>query len=239
LKKERNIFCSPKTPNKILSQKDEKLLLAEDDENINLSFRITTADGYYVLTDVASGKVLDGTDGKLTLADSVGGYAQQWKIVSSNTSDGYYYFYPRSNENKAITNYSASPTSNGIVGLNEAEKLPACQFAFCFDSEKHDYQPISDESDGSYQKWIEAKGYKQVETETTTCDKIKSNDSPLRIYNVKGGITIHSDISQAISLTDVQGKVLHHFSLRGGDTETISLEAGVYIVNGRKIIVEP
>lgn len=228
-----------KNANKILSLKDEKLLLAEDDENINLSFKITTADGYYVLTDLASGKVLDGTDGKLTLADSVGGYAQQWKIVSSNTSDGYYYFYPRSNENKAITNYSASPTSNGIVGLNNAEKLPACQFAFCFDSEKHDYQPISDESDGSYQKWIEAKGYKQVETETTTCDKIKSNDSPLRIYNVKGGITIHSDISQAISLTDVQGKVLHHFSLRGGNTETISLEAGVYIVNGRKFIVEP
>ena len=117
--------------------------------------------------------------------------------------------------------------------------MPACQFAFCFDSEKHDYQPISDESDGSYQKWIESKGYKQVETETTICDKIKSNDSPLRIYNVKGGITIHSDISQAISLTDVQGKVLHHFSLRGGNSETISLEAGVYIVNGRKIIVEP
>lgn len=228
-----------KNANKILSQKDEKLLLAEDDENINLTFRITATDGYYVLTDLASGKVLDGTDERLTLEDSVGSYEQQWKIVSSNTSDGYYYFYPRSNENKAITNYSASPTSNGIVGLNEAEKLPACQFAFCFDSEKHDYQPISDESDGSYQKWIESKGYKQVETGTTTCDKIKSNDSPLRIYNVKGGITIYSDISQAISLTDVQGKVLHHFSLRGGNTETIGLEAGVYIVNGRKVIVEP
>lgn len=228
-----------KNANKILSLKDEKLLLAEDDENINLTFRITAADGYYVLTDIASGKVLDGTDGKLTLADSVGGYAQQWKIVSSNTSDGYYYFYPRSNGNEAITNYSASPTSNGIVGLNKAEELPACQFAFCFDSKKHKYQAISDESDGNYQKWIEAKGYKQVETETTTCDKIKSNDSTLRIYNIEDGITIHSDISQTICLTDVQGRVLHHFSLRGGCAEAISLETGVYIVNGRKIIVKP
>ena len=185
------------------------------------------------------GAVITGPKNKKIYCLTVIGEIEGHTYSPPDTSDGYYYFYPRSNENKAITNYSASPTSNGIVGLNEAEKLPACQFAFCFDSEKHDYQPISDESDGSYQKWIESKGYKQVETGTTTYDKIKSNDSPLRIYNVKGGITIYSDISQAISLTDVQGKVLHHFSLRGGNTETIGLEAGVYIVNGRKIIVEP
>lgn len=228
-----------KNANKILSCKDEKLLLAQDDDDLNITFCVSKHEGYYILTDENSRKVLDATGGTLTLADSTGNHEQQWKIVSSNTHDGYYYFYPRSNEQEAITNYSASPTSNGIVGINKAEKLPACQFAFCFDSEKHNYQPISDESDGSYQKWIESKGYESITTDIKQIFGEKPvYNSHLKIRCIEGGVIVQSDITQPIHVIDLLGKSKHFSTLLKGEEITIRLKGGIYIINNQKVIVE-
>ncbi|HOI27904.1 MAG TPA: hypothetical protein PKZ15_10730, partial [Paludibacteraceae bacterium] len=88
------------------------------------------------------------------MTDSTGSAEQQWKIVSTGGNDGYYYFYPRNDNSSILCNYCATTTIEGAAGIIPASKQANCQIAFCFDSKKHDYKTISDESDGSYKKLL-------------------------------------------------------------------------------------
>ncbi|MBR4814906.1 MAG: RICIN domain-containing protein, partial [Paludibacteraceae bacterium] len=228
-----------KNANRILSNKEGKLALTEDNDDINLSFRISTKDDYYILTDVASGKALDATGGGLSLRDSSGSYEQQWKIVSSGTHDGYYYFYPRSSSSSALTNFSATPTLNGVVGLGTAGKTASCQFAFCFDSKKVNYKPISDESDGSYARWIESKGYKKVET--VGLPELYSNEGladDVVVYTGKNQLTVYASRACDVYIYTLDGRLVRSFGVEANALVDCQLPAGVYLVNGRKMVVE-
>lgn len=225
--------------NKLLSEKDGRLSLTEDDDDINLSFRLSAVDGYCVLTDLASGRALDASDGKLSLRDSSGSYEQQWKIVSAGTHDGYYYFYPRSASSSALTNFSASPTANGIAGLGASSQSVSCQFAFCFDSKKYNYAPIEDESDGSYERWIESKGYSKVDlTEVkkpVLADGAEEND--LRIFVEENRLDILSPTDANVSVYSVDGRLILSFGTKAGVVSSHELAPGVYVVNGKSVVV--
>ena len=145
-----------KNANKIFSEKDGKFIFGADNDETNISFQITKNDeGYYILTDSKSGRSLHVIDGLISMTDSTGSAEQQWKIVSTGGNDGYYYFYPRNDNSSILCNYCATTTIEGAAGIISASKQANCQIAFCFDSKKHDYKTISDESDGSYKKWME------------------------------------------------------------------------------------
>lgn len=227
-----------KNANRILSEKDGKLSLTEDDDAINLSFRIAEKDGYYILVDVASGRALDAADGHLALRDSSGSLEQQWRITSAG-GDGYYYFTPRTSTSSALTNFSASPTANGIVGLASANKDASCQFAFCFDSRKYDYEPIYDESDGSYAQWIESKGYRRVIStdveEFVMADRLQ--DNPLSISMEKGGVTLFSLCDQNVMIWTLEGRMIQSLDLRAGDFRFVALPKGLYVINGERVVV--
>lgn len=223
-----------KNANKILSNKDGKILLTEDNDEINLSFHVTTTGNYAILTTAQGEALTAGSDG-VFLSDSTGREDQQWKISSSNTNDGYFYFQPRNNSSKALTNFSASPTANGIAGIGNWEKLDACQFAFCFDSKKYNYAPITDESDGSYQRWIESKGYEQ----TTNSDEIifsnkEEQEVALLIYEEEGHITLHSLKNQVVTICDMNGRIVQTISMDKDEIRNVTLSQGVYSINGYK-----
>lgn len=221
--------------NKLLSEKDGRLSLTEDNDDINLSFRISATDGYYILTDLASGRALDASDGKLALRDSSGSFEQQWKIVSAGTHDGYYYFYPRSASSSALTNFSASPTANGAAGLGNAAKSLNCQFAFCFDSRKVRYAPIEDESDGSYEKWIESKGYTKVDL--TEVKNPALPESELRIFVEENRLIILSPTNTNVSVYSVDGRLILSFEAEADVASSHELVPGVYVVNGKSVVV--
>ena len=228
-----------KNANRILSNKEGKLALTEDNDDINLSFRISAKDDYYILTDVASGKALDATDGGLSLRDSSGSHEQQWRIVSSGTHDGYYYFYPRSSSSSAMTNFSATPTLNGVVGLGTAGKTASCQFAFCFDSKKVHYAPISDESDGSYARWIESKGYRKVEP--VGLPELYANEGlgdDLVVYTGKNQLSVYASRACDVYIYTLDGRLVRSFGVEADVVVDCQLPAGVYLVNGRKVRVE-
>ena len=226
-----------KNANKILSEKDGRLALTEDDDEINLSLRLSKVGDYYVLTDVATGRALDASGDLLALRDSSGSYEQQWRISSSG-SDGYCYFTPRSS-NTVLTNFGASPTANGMVGLAAAQKHPSCQFAFCFDSYKFEDEAIADESDGSYASWIESKGYSRVET-TGIDDSVvsRSETDDLTITVEKGRICLASRVEREVSVWRVEGSLLCTLRLTPSQAEEVPLSAGCYVVEGRKVVVK-
>lgn len=224
-----------KNANKILSNKDGKMMLTEDDDNINLSMRISSIGNYYILT-TEEGDALSTSNDGITLTDSTGSENQLWKIVSSNTHDGYYYFLPKGNESKALTNFSATPTTNGIVGIGNLEKVNACQFAFCFDSKKYNYPTITDESDGSYQRWIESKGYKLTTENDLIFTNQEEQEIALLIYEEGEHITLHSLKEQNISIYDLTGRLIHTTSMSKGEIQNIPLSRGIYSINGYKFI---
>lgn len=226
-----------KNANKVLSLKDGKMQLTEDDDDINLSLKATkTADGSYTLTDEESGLALDASNGQLSMAPAGNTPSQRWKLTDSGTHDGYYYLSPASNNNVALTNYSASPTANGVVGLNTASKTTACQFAFCFDSEKYDLEPISDESDGSYDRWMQSMGFRLVE-QPTYVDDNDNVDKGIRIYNVENGIRIICDTDVDIRIWTINGQLVDIFELKAESSKFVVLPKNIYVVNGTKVIV--
>ena len=178
---------------------------------------------------------MDASDGKLALRDSSGSFEQQWKIVSAGTHDGYYYFYPRSASSSALTNFSASPTANGAAGLGNAAKSLNCQFAFCFDSRKVRYAPIEDESDGSYEKWIESKGYTKVDL--TEVKNPALPESELRIFVEENRLLILSPTNTNVSVYSVDGRLVLSFEAEADVASSHELVPGVYVVNGKSVVV--
>lgn len=225
-----------KNANRILSLKDGKMQLTEDNDDVNLSLKIKkTNDGFYKLIDENNNLALDGSDGELRMAAIDNSPSQNWKVVDSGTHDGYYYLSPVDNSNVVLTNYSATPIANGVVGLGNASKNTSCQFAFCFDSEKYNMEAISDESDGSYDRWMQSMGY-----EITGVDENNNNNEKgcIRVFNIENGISIISDCDATISIWTIEGKLVERIKMDAEGRRESKLQRGVYVVNGVKVVVD-
>jgi len=123
--------------------------------------------------------------------------------------------------------------------LGTAGKTASCQFAFCFDSEKVNYKPISDESDGSYARWIESKGYKKVET-VGVLDSYSNEglEDDLKVYTGKNQLTVRSSRTCDVYIYTLDGRLIRSFGVEANALADCQLPAGVYLVNGRKVVVE-
>lgn len=211
--------------------------LTEDNDDINLSLKVTrTDDGFYKLTDEDKNMALDATNGQLTMAPVSNTPSQRWKITDSGTHDGYFYLSPAGDSKVALTNFSATPTSNGVVGLNNASNTTSCQFAFCFDSEKYNMETITDESDGTYDRWMQSMGFELTSVEDHTNEN-KNNDENIHVYSTDKGIVISSEDDVDIRIWTINGQMLDSFELKAGSQKEIRLPRGVYVVNGEKVMV--
>ena len=227
-----------KNANKILSAKGGRLLLGEDNEGTNLSFKVEMAgNGYVTLTDVESGLALDSTDGNLSLAKPTQADAQKWQLTNSGTHDGYYYLVPANNKALALTNFSATPTAEGIVGLATLNKQTACQFAFCFDSQKYDYEPIKDESDGSYDQWMKGLGYEPIK-DLTSAPTTHNTCNEVVLYATNGELYIQPQADGDINIWNINGQLLNSINAKANTTYKQTLGKGIYMVNGKKVVVE-
>lgn len=225
-----------KNANKVLSLKDGRMQLTEDNDETNLSLKVTrNSDGTYSFTDEERGLALDASNGQLNLAAADNTPSQRWKIEDSGTHDGYCYLHPANNVNVSITNYSATPTANGVVGLNASSKNNACQFAFCFDSKKYDMEAISDESDGTYDKWMQSMGYEKVVV-PASCNDTQSVES-LRIYRTNNGIGITTENGTTVCIWTIGGQLIESLGMAANSTKEVALANGIYVVNGIKVIV--
>lgn len=226
-----------KNANRILSVKDGRMQLTEDNDDINLSLKVTrTDDGFYKLTDENKNMALDATNGQLTMAPVSNTPSQRWKITDSGTHDGYFYLSPAGDSKVALTNFSATPTSNGVVGLNNASKTTSCQFAFCFDSEKYNMETITDESDGTYDRWMQSMGFELTDVDNHINESQK-HDENIHVYSTDKGIVISSEDDVDIRIWTINGQMLDSFELKAGDQKEIPLPKGVYVVNGEKVMV--
>lgn len=227
-----------KNANRVLSLKDGRLQLTEDNDEINLSLRLEKADGgLYKLTDEESGWVLGASNGQLGMETDGNGLAQRWKIVDSGTHDGYFYLSPADNGNVVLTNYSASPTENGIVGLAAPSKTASCQFAFCFDSEKYDLPTITDESDGSYDRWMQSMGFELTENKDVVAEGKGIAGAGIQTTLTDNGVEVESDSDVAVCIWSVSGQMVEAFTLKAGCPKRVRLPRGVYVVNGQKVMV--
>ena len=223
--------------NRILSCQEEKFLLTEDNNQKNIVFRLHGGNQGYCMINAENGKALCIENNQLAWNDSTGALNQLWNITKAG-NDGYYYFSPKENERIRLTNLCATVTENGIAGMGNTNASLSSQFAFCFDSEKHDYQPITDESDGSYQKWMRQLGYKEVtSTQTTPSERSTGTRENLSIGVDKGAIEIKCEREEKILIHDMNGHLIKEVNTSKGEVIRIQLPSGIYLVNTTKVLV--
>ena len=221
--------------NRIFSDKGGKFLLTEDDDQQNTTFRISgNGKGQYLLVNTKTNAVLGIEGDQLCWTDSTGGNNQLWTITSAG-NDGYYYLSPATKSNTVLSNLCATPTANGIVGLAKAGNNLSNRFAFCFDSKKHNYTPISDESDGSYHKWMESLGYEQ--TSISSLQAETASEPSVLVGMGQKSISIKSLKDQTVSIYNANGQLVWRQRMRTGETTTQPLPAGIYVVNNVKAVV--
>lgn len=64
-------------------------------------------------------------------------------------------------------------------------------------------------------------------------------DSPIAVYSREGGVVVESfDKGGFVFVADMGGKVIRQFYMQAGMKLDVSLQKGVYAVNGRKVIVK-
>lgn len=222
--------------NRIFSDKGGKFLLAEDNDELNTTFRVSSAgNGQHMLVNTKTGMVLSSDGGKLCWNDSTGATSQRWTITQAG-NDGYYYLSPVGNNKQVLTNLCATPTANGIAGLGQAGNTLGNRFAFCFDSKKHHYTPIVNESDGSYDKWMESLGYEQT-TVSTPCADLTSQPTVV-VGSGNRTLCIKSLKDQQVSVFGTNGQMVKQLYMQAGETTTLHLPNGVYVVNHVKTVVE-
>ncbi len=221
--------------NRIFSDKGGKFLLTEDDDQQNTTFRISgNGKGQYLLVNTKTNAVLGIEGDQLCWTDSTGGNNQLWTITSAG-NDGYYYLSPATKSNTVLSNLCATPTANGIVGLAKAGNNLSNRFAFCFDSKKHNYTPISDESDGSYHKWMESLGYEQ--TSISSLQAETASEPSVLVGMGQKSICIKSLKDQTVSIYNANSQLVWRQRMRTGETTTQPLPAGIYVVNNVKAVV--
>ena len=64
-----------------------------------------------------------------------------------------------------------------------------------------------------------------------------SDDSSLQLTPSQGALSIKSTIQTSVNVISAAGATVFRTALSAGETKTISLNAGLYIVNGKKVII--
>lgn len=67
---------------------------------------------------------------------------------------------------------------------------------------------------------------------------IKTVKSGVAVVGGKGTLTITSASDQNVLITSISGVNVHNMKMNGGDSQTIAVPSGVYIVNGTKVVVK-
>lgn len=232
----REYVLLSRNANRILSDQGSKFLLTEDDDQKNITFRVCdNGNGQYLLINTKTGEALSVNNDALCWQDSTGSNDQLWQITKSG-NDGYYQISMATNSSKTLTNMCATPTSNGIVGLAKTSSALNTKFAFCFDSDKFDYEPISNESDGSYDKWIQSLGYEQTSTGQIKAETV---DNPLVIVGAGEGILdLKSLAMQIIGIYNTSGQLITQLKMNSDEIVSLPLPKGIYIVGGTKVIIK-
>lgn len=128
-----------KVSDRLISKPANGFSIAEDDDNINLSFEFikTDASNIYKLKDIKSGKFLESVFGSLRLSPEKQDQAQYWKF---NLQEDGYYQIQNVKDKKHIT-VSGSNTFDGTnLYLTEYSKDLMQNFAVYFDSNKYKYK---------------------------------------------------------------------------------------------------
>lgn len=215
--------------NRILSSQGNKFLLTEDDEQKNITFRLSKKRGSYQFINVQTGEALSLTNEQLAWADSTGEENQLWSVTPAG-NDGYYRISPKGNENLCLANLCATTTENGIAGLAKSSNNSSNLFAFCFDSQIHDYVPIENESDGSYQKWMRNLGYKELtSTEEIPTPKVDKETSSIKVVT-KGIMEIKGEKGQTFLIHNTQGQLIKEVKIEGGESIQLEMLSGIYLV---------
>lgn len=69
----------------------------------------------------------------------------------------------------------------------------------------------------------------------TSCE----SDKPISVYSLAGGIVVESfDKGELVSINDISGKVIKYFYMQAGMQVNVNLPQGIYVVNGKKVIVK-
>ena len=74
--------------------------------------------------------------------------------------------------------------------------------------------------------------------ETTLIGKVDKNDAFVEITPIAGGLSISASKSAELTVYDMGGIAVKRLSLTAGGTQDVSLPAGIYLVNKRKVAVK-
>ena len=227
-----------KNANKILSEKNGQMQLTEDDDDINLSFSVRkNGDGSFVFVEEKTGQALDATGGNLTLNELTGGESQKWLLRDCGTHDGYYYIVPKNDIQKCICNYGATASANGLAGLGEKSDFAACQFAFCFDSQKQNMEPVAEEGDGQYDKWMQSMGYQKKEIASVNKQARGRKDCEISVFAREGSLVITPLKEETVWVWNANGYLIVCKKIQAGETLRLKVSDGIYVVNGHKVVV--
>ena len=97
-------------------------------------------------------------------------------------------------------------------------------------------EAISDESDGTYDRWMQSMGFEPTAYKDINVDG--DNDETIHVYSIQNGIGILSDSDVTVCVWTINGQLLENFNLKAGTRKEIVLPRGVYVVNGEKVMVE-
>ena len=77
------------------------------------------------------------------------------------------------------------------------------------------------------------------EGETDPTGIVNADEVPdLVISTSSGMLTMASSISQKVDIRNLNGVLVNRISIGAGETLSVTLPAGIYIVNGTKLIVK-
>ena len=80
-------------------------------------------------------------------------------------------------------------------------------------------------------------GENENDNNTTGISKVQ-RDADMAVIPGDGCITIMAKTDKDVTIHAVNGQTINKCSLRAGDSRTVSLPAGVYVINGVKMIVK-
>ena len=97
-------------------------------------------------------------------------------------------------------------------------------------------ETITDESDGTYDRWMQSMGFELTDVDNHINESQK-HDETIHVYSTDKGIVILSEDDVDIRIWTINGQMLDSFELKAGSQKEIRLPRGVYVVNGEKVMV--
>ena len=80
--------------------------------------------------------------------------------------------------------------------------------------------------------------YEKPESEVTAIDDAWKSKADLMIRSDKGSMTLTATRAQEVTIYSANGICVAKVNMQGGDTQTVSMPSGVYVVNNVKIAVK-